>query len=778
MTDEIVTLDGNCFEVVGNKITVKPVFSSGPDIVLQGASIIASVSGYTLTEDSVTSAGVYKEDGTLLRTLWSNVAKNAGTYPAPVWDGLDDDGNAVAGDKIIVLSNNVQYQWEGVIGNTSNINGGPTVHQNFEPINGMSHVGDYTYYSCGYNEHPPAWMKFHKDTPNIKIKVLPNIHYGMTVLFTCTDGNVVYMGGYDPWQPVDSEVRDRNFIIGINPTNDTQQSFSAGSPYNPVSGHTYTSAIARVDDINARITGMSVGINHLFVSRAAQNKIDVYNKVTGAFVRSLSSTDPHQTVCFGSEIWVISRGKVEKHPVNTNGTLGGALVTLTGITSPTYITVNSSGTVAVTDEGTQQVKIFKASGILTNTLGVSGGYSTGPAVNTGKFFLTPKSFGSANPYKTFVSFQPDGKLWIGDVGNFRSLRFSASYVYEDQISYTGYFRSMGVDPANPQRVFCNYLEFDFNYTTKEWSLKNNWSYNITPETDDEYHRLKWVQTLSNGKTYAFQDSNGSNWAVIELTSAGVRYTGITFPKSNNTIFMHGGAVRTFKDIQECVPCWWKERALIGFDGNNPTWGPEVTIGTAPNTTDEDPTFRPFVGWNHPPNADTDNLLISFEGGSANETYASEKYHLGGVRKGESTWAFKTAKSLGKDYTGDYPNDGSYDIGNNTQYPGGIILCKEKSIFWGHHGEFWKNMQTNKIQHVYENGLLVGVFGVTGEDAVEDGIVWDNIPYPGMAGNNIKADIVKVGADYYIFHCDEGHHGGVHRWKVSGLDTITEHIITL
>jgi hypothetical protein len=41
---------------------------------------------------------------------------------------------------------------------------------------------------------------------------------------------------------------------------------------------------------------------------------------------------------------------------------------------------------------------------------------------------------------------------------------------------------------------------------------------------------------------------------------------------------------------------------------------------------------------------------------------------------------------------------------------------------GYHGEFWKHTQTNKWQHVYGDGLLVGVFGVTGIEFGGNGAV--------------------------------------------------------
>ena len=55
---------------------------------------------FTLDEPCKTSAGVYQTNGTLVRTLWSKVRYYApGTYTT-IWNGLDDNGNAVAAGRL------------------------------------------------------------------------------------------------------------------------------------------------------------------------------------------------------------------------------------------------------------------------------------------------------------------------------------------------------------------------------------------------------------------------------------------------------------------------------------------------------------------------------------------------------------------------------------------------------------------------------------------------------------------------------------------------------
>lgn len=80
---------------------------------------------YQISNGAHTSAGVFGGDGSLVRTLWSNQWKDAGSY-SDTWDAHDDLGNVAPTDtyEIRVLLNNVQYEW-GVIGDSSSSWNGP-----------------------------------------------------------------------------------------------------------------------------------------------------------------------------------------------------------------------------------------------------------------------------------------------------------------------------------------------------------------------------------------------------------------------------------------------------------------------------------------------------------------------------------------------------------------------------------------------------------------------------------------------------------------------------
>src|SRR5262249_14993368 len=125
-------------------------------------------------------------------------------------------------------------------------------------------------------------------------------------------------------------------------------------------------------------------------------------------------------------------------------------------------------------------------------------------------------------------------------------------------------------------------------------------------------------------------------------------------------------------------------------------------------------------------------------------------------------------------------DGAFDVGNNSfsQYAGGTSHASGRNIFWQYHGEGWKNGQTNKWMHLYDDGLVLGQFGVVSPFNADPR---RRLPEAAaqMAGNALYSAVVTAAdGSRYIYHGDEQWHGGLHRWHVTGLDTIHEDSIPI
>jgi hypothetical protein len=98
--------------------------------------------------------------------------------------------------------------------------------------------------------------------------------------------------------------------------------------------------------------------------------------------------------------------------------------------------------------------------------------------------------------------------------------------------------------------------------------------------------------------------------------------------------------------------------------------------------------------------------------------------------------------------------------------------------YGFHGEFWKGSEANQFLH-FNKGLFIGQFGtpnrnydlLCGQGAGSQALV--EMGVAGKAGNALSPSLAEHEGIMYVYHNDEGNHGGVHRWHVEGKDTIVQ-----
>ena len=737
---------------------------------------------FTLRQSAKTSAGIYTSDSTLVRTLWSGVNYNAGTYKIK-WDGTDDTGYILPNGNYIakVLSNNVSYQWEGVIGNTSDSMTGSTKHRSFEIINCMTIAGNTAYCGAGYNEGHTSEFKFKLSTPQQRSSILPQNSTSQASFFTTTDGINVYWAGNDPV----ANTGYKNFIFATSVADDTESIFPNGNSLKTEWGRNYKSVIDYVNNANAKISGIAVQKNHnfLFVSHKDLNEIHVLDKSTGAIVQTITTfTSPRSLeVDSNDDLWIVSSTtSLSKYKINSDGTISSLDVNITGLINPLAIAVSPDNSVIIVADGgiSQQLKAYNNnSGSLSWTYGQAGGYTTDPIVANDKFYFSDFTNDIQIP---FIAFQEDGSFWVSDPGNYRVQHFSANRTYIDRTMYFPCNYSVYVDPNNPARLFAQYLEFAIDYSKPlapnngSWTLVKNWRGSIMPQYYSGFivEIFKSVTTLSNGRTYGLLKNNVTNKiAVIELPPQGpIRFTGIEFNANSNQAIHSDGTLRSASGLETVSgTLTWYKQGLLGFDNsNNPIWDTSKTLAATTSTSDKDPILggaRKLSG-----EITSSGIIISFSGNAPPN--GSSGYHLGGIKIGENRWKWKTALPTTKEYNGAFPSDGYFDIGNDALYTGSVAMAIDRNIFWGYNGEFWKGSQTNKWNHVYDNGLFIGQFGIAGSE------VKDQEAPAMMAGNAFSPSLVKVDSNYYLYHNDESYHGGVHRWKISGLNTIQEQSISL
>lgn len=726
---------------------------------------------FTLSTGARTSAGVYNSSGTLIRTLWSGVTYTAGTFSV-TWDKKDDYGNLMNGTDytIKVLSNNVTYNWDGVVGNTSSNKTGSSKIRHLRTPEDICIAGGKGFYCTGFVEGNSSANMFSLSSIQSKSEVTPsqNGDVNLELNFNATDGNYVYWSGFDAYGTASAtyatKVSDGSEVL-----------FSSGTSVSMQWGRTYSKAIDVQSGRSTNPSGLAVQKtgNYLFISHKGLNYIGIFNKTTGASVGTYNITAPGDLTCdANNDLWVLSGSNTLKRYTVSNAGALTEVASITGLSQP--ISLASYDTLlAVADAGVSQIIFYGiSSGTKIKTLGQYNGYASSAKVENDKFYFWDNNM---NVVKGFVSFGTDGSIWVGDCGNNRMIHFTAAGAYIEHIMYMPMSYSSSVNVSDPTRIYSDFLEFKVDYsktlegTNGSWSLAYNWkpglNSNYYKSNSDTREVFRNCVTLSNGKTYGtilYTDPNTEIRypEVVELVDGGrLRLTGIRFNQFSNNIIDADGTHRYMSNGK------YYERKLTGFTNGNPVWGTASQIGQAPTDSDS-----PLNGTLSNPEKTSGDMLVLFD-----KSYTNTGYHLAAVKKGTSTYAWKTCPSTTRSYTGAFPSDGKFDVGNNVEYAGGMVLSADRNIFWNYIGEFWKNSQTNKWNHYYDNGLFVAQFGITTLDAEK----LDGHNSPRMAaGNAFSGGMVKVGSDYYIYHCDESVHGGVHRWKVSGLNTIQEQIINL
>lgn len=742
---------------------------------------------FTLARGARTSAGVYNSTGKLVRTLWADAHfATAGTYSA-AWDNFDDRGVAApAGTYTVkVMAHNTNYVWEGVIGNSSDNFSGPTVHSNFNFATTLSFSGTTGSYAVGYSENQPAFYSFSTATPNqVTVSYTGCATRGndMSFRFSDADSSRVYYACPRTQDSTTNLWTSPGAVCAFNPVTGAVSNFTNGYAIYE-QWHPFTNGV-RVGT-QPTITGLAVqknGGSYLAVSVAADNLVYLLDKTTGLVVKSFAVTAPKALAFDNSDnLWVTTGTSVANYN-NLTGT-PALVTTITGFQAPLALAVSPASStqpnlLLVADGGTsQQVKAYSMAGVSQWTFGQAGGYATDPVVTTNKFgFLEPSAFGASESMAqtTAVAFQPDGKFWVVDPINVRIMCYSlgassgVAPSYQTQITYRGVAYITAVDRNNPNRVFsCNlgkWLEYSVDYTKPlaaangSWTLVKNWSYAVPATARGfAYQGFTGVATLSNGRTYALaRDTtlvSPQVTKVYELPASGnLRATGL----STTSFYLEAdGSVRTGTVASNTIT--FSKKLLTGFDGsNNPLWGSSTTIASAPAVDG----VNPRSGNNNGPSLPitSGNKLVFFDHGKSNGM------HLGGVDLSVSTttWGWESAPAIPNQYP--LFGDGSYDNGT-VNYAGGQVDARGANIVFVYKGEAWHNSQANQLMHYYENGLFVGQFGTPGDGPLK-------MPQ-GAAGNLNMPCMTTWGGNTYVYTNDESVHGGMHRWRLDGVNTIAE-----
>ena len=771
-----------------------PIRSQHPTLALAISNGISAIAGrlqfsFNLPVSSITSAGVYDSNGKLLRTIWNNVRYQAGTNYG-VWDGKDDSGKTLASGTnytIKMIYHNVQYTWDGVIGNTSANSAGTHVWHAFGKVHDMAIGNGYAYYTVGYNELESNFHQFTVGTPQVPSQINFGYDWGdpFAAFYYCaTDGTRSY------WAKVyGGESGENTYVVGITNGGSGQGGFYTFPKGTVPTGNNqhYPSCVDFDSTANQPNGASGLAVqksgSYLFVAHDNLNLVRVFDKVQGSLIGSFSVPNPKRMACTANgDVWVVSSGSTPSvNRYTFSGTTATLKQTITGFNSPLAVGVSADDNlVLVADGGTsQQIKAYNnASGTAAWTYGTLGGMaSNGPnvATNVFQFSAQRSNFNDFSP-ESFIVFQADNTFWVNDPGSGRVVHYSINGntpVYIEQVASSDASYRSTVDVGDPTRVFNNFLEYSVDYslpvggTNGSWKLTRNWAFGLPNDSSHLYWGFAQgfisVATLSNGRTYGLIDNFiTNNYDLFELPpSGGLRYTGYTF--TNGARIYEDGSLRFNVVAPNNASVAFYSAPLTGFDAyNNPVWGSPETLGSTPlGSTDP----IPWVAFPMRTEMTTSGMLVDFDG-----NFADTGYHIAAVPRKGTAFQWRAAPSTNGTRTSWFPQDGRFDIGNGVQYAGNIAMAQGRDIVYGYHGEFWSAGEASQWVDMYDNGLMVGLFG-TFESAAMMG---PNTSVPGFAGNSFSPTLIRgPDGNGYLYHNDESDHGGTCRWKITGWDGITE-----
>lgn len=756
---------------------------------------------YDVPEGSkYSSAGVFDGDK-LLRLLWGNQPETPGAGKLGKWDGrLDNLQRAAGGEYTIkVLTHGLETTWEGPGGNSSwpNANLG-TMQRGYQFLRNIVQATSGKLHYVKHFTEAESFVGYMLATDlKNKVELFPRWGVGTTTRFNATDGSGVY---------ATRENRNKGNET-VMPSWTTAYSDSTGkllalpnaTSYTPDPDHPEQAERAinflNPGDTSNTPTGLAVqrSGNLLFMPYLG-NKVTVAHKTSGAILGSTAiSSVSSGTVDGQDNPWFITAGQVTKFAADaTTGALTSTGATLPGLVAP--LTISAYGDlIGVCDGGaSQQFKLFRVSTQeLLYTSPIAGGYVNNPNVSPQRFCFSDPAGSTDAPGLSLLA---DGSYWIVETTLCRAQHFSASHALIEQITYIDHAYQLAADQNNPSRIIVKGLEYAIDYS-KPWpdaaKLVKFWRPSFpkeffklsNPKQSIELSPIGTLATLPNNRLYAWtRERERDVYREQELGTTGTRLTGATesAPVSMGAdgSLNYAGFINSGKDYET------RARYLTSIDANgNPQRAAAVRVHIARNIGDQAPVDYSGYGYQNAFVRTASGKLVFFRGGLmrvlGGKVYGDGP-HIGIATPGVEGYTALTAyATTGAEFRGEYPTDGSYNVGRHANYKAGEqkgyvgeqVRAAGELIYTNDPGEFSGPQSKQQNIHIlhHSSGLAVLVWGPTYKDA-------DASPtgyFPGMAGGVQMGEWVidPINPDLgYVYEVDEGAFGFA-RWMVKYLNTI-------
>jgi len=789
---------------------------------------------YSISENARASADLLYPDGTFIRNLWNHKQLYANRIYTEYINDINELP-AGDNYKLRLTTNNIRSYWEGVIGNTAAKLTGPTTFFNMMQAQDMDSGIDSYFYVTDYNENKTSCFRMLKSNRRAAEAIFPTrgmnalhvcVKNGVvywagidqykvksyseefaerwidqkmpvseaakgypdfteervrkgTLTYCDEDGYFLsyrkpettkqdYIKWFETYVIRDKWCNTLSAVWATNENDNIEKEFLHGQKYKPYLGMEYKSTIGLYEGDLADITGLAVSDDCIYIAYGGLTKTWYWNSrnvivvlnLQGKEINKIEVDKPGKMIVVDNYLFYCSGLNICRAKIDAEGNIVTDIVCHVNagftVLDVSYYAPTNTIAVAATDG---KIYYYNIELILLRKLGNEEMYWDKPEVRNDKFYWEDLR----QCYECFIcTEQASGIQLIGDGGNQRIQIFDRRSTYIETISWLSTSYQVGVIDSQPNRIFCEYLEFNREYSAQpswKWRLSMNWGC---------YAENEWIYLdmpfVLNGKTYARQQSISYNKIrLVELSpEVGIIIVNevsipSNFNKNNVLIYPDGCIYR-----QETKPGYYirvSRQNLLGIneDGTFNWAAPVVIVNSVtppPESTENNMSRRVFetIG----------DTLYQY-----NAHRVETENHLTAINMTDGTFIANGFPSTHTGYFGDYIDD-KFDIGNGVRYPGGIFIAKDNFIICNYHGEFWAAGQVNKW-HLFDSNLVaLHTYGIDYKTIKKQGMEW---PVAMMAGNSFTGNLVKSGDYYYLYHCDEGHHSGIHSVRFEGMDTV-------
>ncbi|MDC0711114.1 carbohydrate-binding protein [Stigmatella sp. ncwal1] len=447
--------------------------------------------------DGYLSAAIYSAQGQLVRTLKSREPVARGTDRPLSWNGKDDFGRELPPGP---------YQWKAAVSRVSSRDDG-SVGNTGNPSHGLTHAPYHAaalaYDAEGYLYTASSWEEPEMDLRRYKPNGTPDWAVpGKLNTAVATDGQHVYVA---QWKEHDGLMAN---MIRRHRANDGTPSGFTGTAdgtilINPPAANPKPSTQRRATADQSRwyvgINGLAVDATRVWVSNYRMNRVECYDKVSGALHGSFAVSQP-VGIAAGADgfLWVAHAGsRVTKFRASMpqDPSWGKPAGGISGLADPYALSLGLGGQrLFLTEQGTGSVLEYNTS--QGKRLATHGRKAQPGPMQVDHFRLG---------HRAGIAVDEQGRYVVADTGNHRLQWFYANGTLRRSMS-SEFISAPFVDEtgASPHFVLSGPRQYTVDLATGTWQYTHNW----TPTDNaffDEVSKRRRLQVGTHQGTPLYRD---------------------------------------------------------------------------------------------------------------------------------------------------------------------------------------------------------------------------------------------------------------------------------